>query len=96
VGISAPYLSDIEKDQRWPSPKVVGKLAEKLGMMPATLLAFDPAPDLDHLRRLLRTTPGLHHALRTTLRKIQAGEMSPESLAKRLNTTAKHGELRHA
>ncbi len=92
MGVSAPYLSDIERDQRWPSPKVMTKLAEKLNANRAMLMDYDPALELAHLQRLLRTTPGLLQALRSTLRQIQTGKLAPEKLTRQL--TAATGNRR--
>jgi transcriptional regulator with XRE-family HTH domain len=68
VGVSAPFVTDIEAGRRWPSPATLARIAHVLGVPLAELEALDTrlTPELQRwiaerprVGRLLRT---LYHA----------------------------------
>jgi transcriptional regulator with XRE-family HTH domain len=42
IGVKPPFVTDIEADRRRPSPEVLGKIADVLGIPLAELQALDP------------------------------------------------------
>jgi transcriptional regulator with XRE-family HTH domain len=64
VGVSAPYLTDLEAGRRHPGPEVLVRIAEALGLPPAELEALDTrlSPEV---RRWVETQPEVARLLRT-------------------------------
>jgi transcriptional regulator with XRE-family HTH domain len=64
VGVSAPYLTDLEAGRRHPSPEVLGRMAEALGLPASELEALDRrlSPEV---RRWVETQPDVARLLRT-------------------------------
>lgn len=69
VGVSAPYLSDIELGRRFPSEDVLQKIAHALGVDFEVLRALDPRPPMDELKRATDSDPAFGFALRQVLEK---------------------------
>lgn len=64
VGISAPFLSDIERGNRLPSDRVLRELARALGIPEGELRSGDPRPPLEGLRKLAAGDPEYSIAFR--------------------------------
>jgi len=64
VGVSAPYLTDLEAGHRHPSPDVLVRIAEALGLPAADLETLDGrlSPEV---RRWVETQPEVARLLRT-------------------------------
>lgn len=83
IGISAPFLSDIELGRRFPSEVVLRALAKELGVKPAHLKEYDHRESITTLRRLSMEDPEWRLALRTATNQIKKG-LTPEQLIRRL------------
>lgn len=69
VGISNPYLSQIENNLRAPSAQVLNNIAASLGMDPEALKVTDPDDDGD-LRAAIRRDSNLTPAQRRALLEV--------------------------
>jgi transcriptional regulator with XRE-family HTH domain len=76
LGVSAAFLSDIEKGHRYPSEKVLKGIAQVLGSTFADLRQYDPRLPLDDLKRLAESNPLYAVALRKVIEK----NVSPQDL----------------
>ena len=57
VGISGPFLSDIELGRRFPSEEILGKLARALNVSLEELRQYDNREPIADLRRLMDSKP---------------------------------------
>jgi transcriptional regulator with XRE-family HTH domain len=89
LGITPPFLSDIELGKRYPSEPVMAKLAEFFKMSLDDLKLFDHRESLSDLKRLLEQNSNLNVAFRTALEDVKDGKLSPEQLASRINPPSK-------
>lgn len=80
VGITPPFLADIEKGRRFPSEKNREKLAAALGLKTADLDRFDFRRDLRSLEELLQDSPKLQAAFRLAMAKIRDGKLTVDDL----------------
>jgi transcriptional regulator with XRE-family HTH domain len=64
VGVSAPYVTDLEAGRRHPSPEILARIAQELSLPPAELEALDTrlSPDV---RKWVETQPDVAQLLRT-------------------------------
>ncbi len=81
IGASAPHVTDIELDRRRPSPELLVRIAEKLGVPLSELEALDARlrpdvkewmeerPEVSQLLRRLKDAPDAEQLLRK-LRRI--------------------------
>lgn len=69
LGVTAPFLSDIELGRRNPSDKVLAKLAQALGTSADELRQFDTRPPVDAMRRLTTADPSYGLAFRMLIDK---------------------------
>lgn len=74
--LSAAFVSDVELGRRFPSEKVLEKMAHILKVTPDELRAYDPRPSIEELKRLATSNPTYGFALR----KVAEGEISVEDL----------------
>lgn len=81
LGLSAPFLSDVELGRRHPSDEVLSKLAGELGSTVAELRKYDARPPISDLRRMAATNPAMGFALR----KVVEDDVDPEELLRYLN-----------
>ena len=84
LGVSAPFLSDIELGRRFPSEEVFAKLANAFNVSVDELQKYDSRQPVAELKRMVENNPGLGFAFRTVVENIKDGKMTPESLAKLL------------
>ena len=85
IGVSSPFLSDIELGRRFPSEEVLGKLAAALNVPLEDLTQYDNRAPIADLKRLMDSDPKLGLAFRTALEKVKSGELTTEDLIDRLS-----------
>jgi len=85
VGISSPFLSDIELGRRFPSEEILAKLAKALNVSLEDLKQYDNREPIADLKRLMDSDPKLGFAFRTAVEKIKSGELTAEELIARLS-----------
>jgi len=83
IGVSAPHVNDIESDRRRPSPELLVRIAEKLGIPPSELEALDTRlrpdvkewmderPEVSQLLRRLKDSPDPEQLLRKLRRIVE-------------------------
>ena len=64
LDLSAAFLSDVELGRRYPSNKVLTRIARELGVKPDELRRYDTRPPLEDLKRLAQSNPAYGVALR--------------------------------
>jgi transcriptional regulator with XRE-family HTH domain len=84
VGISGPFLSDIELGRRFPSEEILEKLARALNVSIEDLKKYDNREPIADLKRLMDSNPKLGFAFRTAVEKIKSGELTAEDIIARL------------
>ncbi|MGA3267302.1 MAG: helix-turn-helix transcriptional regulator [Verrucomicrobiota bacterium] len=89
LGITPPFLSDIELGKRYPSEPVMIKLAEFFKIPIDVFKLFDHRESLSDLKRLLEENKNLNVAFRTAIEEVKDGKLSPEQLAHRINPPSK-------
>ena len=75
-GLSAPFLSDIELNRRYPSDEVLAKMAKVLDTTVDDLRSYDTRPPVQDLRRLASENP----AYGLAFRKMIEGNVTPQEL----------------
>ena len=84
IGISSPFLSDIELGRRFPSEEILGKLARALNVSLEDLKQYDNREPIADLKRLMDSNPKLGFAFRTAMEKVKSGELTADELIARL------------
>ena len=84
VGISGPFLSDIELGRRFPSEEILAKLSGALNVSLEDLKQYDNREPIADLKRLMDANPKLGFAFRTAVEKIKSGELTAEDIIARL------------
>src|ERR1700757_2692500 len=84
VGISPPFLSDIELGRRFPSEEILVKLASALRVPLEDLQKYDNRAPIADLKRLMDSDPKLGFAFRTAVEKVKSGELTAEDIIARL------------
>jgi transcriptional regulator with XRE-family HTH domain len=74
--LSAAFVSDVELGHRFPSDKVLEKMAHILRVSADDLRSYDPRPSIEELKRLATSNPTYGFALR----KVANGEIRLEDL----------------
>src|SRR5215813_1224186 len=85
IGVSSPFLSDIELGRRFPSEEILGKLAKALNVSLEDLKQYDNREPIADLKRLMDSDPKLGFAFRTVVEKVKSGELTAEELIARLS-----------
>ncbi|MEN6489231.1 MAG: helix-turn-helix transcriptional regulator [Smithella sp.] len=78
LGVSAPFLSDVELGRRNPTDKILQGIAKELGITFDELQAFDTRPPIEDMKRLAHANPQYGLAFRRVIDK----NISPEDLIK--------------
>ncbi len=74
--LSAAFVSDVELGRRFPSDKVLAKMAHVLGVTVDELKKYDTRPPLDELKRMAASDPTFGFALRSVIdQKVSADEL---------------------
>jgi transcriptional regulator with XRE-family HTH domain len=89
VGISGPFLSDIELGRRFPSEEILAKLARALNVPLEELKKYDNREPIADLKRLMDSDPKLGFAFRTAVEKVKSGELTAEDIIARLSKSSK-------
>jgi transcriptional regulator with XRE-family HTH domain len=84
VGISSPFLSDIELGRRFPSEEILAKLAKALNVTFQELEQHDNRGPIADLKRLMDSDPKLGFAFRTAVEKVKSGELTADDIIARL------------
>ena len=84
IGVTPPFLSDIELGRRFPSEEILAKLAGALGVSLEDLKQYDNRGPIADLKRLMDSDPKLGFAFRTAVEKVKSGELTAEELIARL------------
>jgi transcriptional regulator with XRE-family HTH domain len=84
IGVTSPFLSDIELGRRFPSEEILAKLAGALNVSFEDLEQYDNRGPIADLKRLMDSDPKLGFAFRTAVEKVKSGELSAEELIARL------------
>lgn len=82
--VSAPFLHDVEKGQRFPSKQVREALASALDLDPHELWGCDPRPPLEELQDMSIINPKFAFALRRIVHLLHAELITPEELVRRV------------
>ena len=85
IGISSPFLSDIEFGRRFPSEEILAKLATALNVPLEELKQYDTRAPIADLKRLMDSDPKLGFAFRTVVEKVKNGELTAEDIIVKLN-----------
>lgn len=76
AGISAAYLSDMERRQRYPAEGVLKSIAEALGTTAQALIVHDERPPIDEIRRRVVRDPAYGFAIkRLVAQNVRAEEL---------------------
>ena len=81
LGVSAPFLSDVELGRRHPSDEVLSKLAHELETTVVELRRHDTRAPIRDLRRMAANNPAMGFALR----KVVEDEVDAEDLLRYLH-----------
>ncbi len=74
--LSAPFVSDIELGQRFPSDDALEKIAKALGVATEELRAHDTRLPISELKKLAQSSP----AYGIALKKLVEKKVSPEEI----------------
>ena len=85
IGVSGPFLSDIELGRRFPSEEILEKLAGALKVSPDELKQYDTRAPIADLKRLMDSNPKLGFAFRTVVEKVKNGELTAEDIIVKLS-----------
>jgi transcriptional regulator with XRE-family HTH domain len=80
IGISSPFLSDVELGRRFPSEEILGKLAAVLNVPLEDLKKYDNRAPIADPKRLKDSDPKLGVAFRTAVEKLKSGELTADDL----------------
>ena len=84
VGISPPFLSDVELGRRYPSDEILGKLAKALKVSVDELKHLDTRDAAQDVKRMIDANPSVGFAFRTMMEKVKDGRVSPEEIATKI------------
>jgi len=84
IGVTSPFLSDIELGRRFPSEEILAKLAGALNVSLEDLKQYDNRGPIADLKRLMDSNPKLGFAFRTAVEKVKSGELTADELIARL------------
>jgi transcriptional regulator with XRE-family HTH domain len=84
IGVSSPFLSDIELGRRFPSEEILAKLAGALNVSLEDLKQYGNRGPIADLKRLMDSDPKLGFAFRTAVEKVKSGELTADELIARL------------
>ena len=71
IGITPPFLSDIELGRRNPSEEVLAKMAQELNVPIEDLKKFDNRESITDLKRMMEENPELSFAFRTAIKQVK-------------------------
>jgi transcriptional regulator with XRE-family HTH domain len=83
--LSAAFLSDVELGRRYPSDKVLSKMALILGTSEEELRSYDTRPPVEEIKRLSNSDP----AYGLAFRKMVESNLSAKDLIELIKKTEK-------
>lgn len=87
IGVSAPFMSDVELGRRHPSDDVLKKIASVLETTARELNKYDTRAPVQELKRLATNDPAMGFALRRVVDQGITSEELLEFLKKRIKKT---------
>ena len=84
LGVSAPFLSDIELGRRYPSDEVLLKIAKTFRLTLEDLKKYDTRESLGSLKKLIDSDPSWGFAFRTMAERAKEGKISPADLLRKI------------
>ncbi len=90
VGISAPFVSDIESGFRYPSDDVLEQLAKALGTTMADLKSYDPRPPSKEMQELVDLDPRYGFAFRRMVTAVKELNITPDQLDRMFPQPVRH------
>lgn len=82
--VSAGFLSDLERGNRFPSPSMLTALAEALEVSEDTLKSYDHRLPMDDMEEMHSMNPQFGFAFRKAIEIIKHQNISPQELIDRL------------
>ena len=89
VGVSAPFLSDVELGKRYPSDDVLKKIAVRLGLGFDELKRHDTRESFADIKRMMQTDPKIGFAFRSAAEQLREGSISADGLLRKLEQERK-------
>lgn len=86
LGVTAPFLSDIELGRRLPSEKVLSDMAVYFGIPLKDLKMHDYREPLSEMKKMAELEATWGMAFRTIVDKAKRENLSPEDLINKLKT----------
>ena len=80
LGVSAPFLSDVELGRRFPSGPVLARMAAALAVPLEELERADARVPVEELKRLLDRNPRLQAAFAAVIAQVQKGHLNEVDL----------------
>lgn len=80
IGVTPPFLSDVELGKRYPSEKNLIKISKELNVSKEELSSYDNRPPVDDLRRLTNLDPEYGIAFRKVINKAIEKKISSKDL----------------
>lgn len=84
VGISAPFLSDVELGRRFPADENLTALAKALKVPLEELRRLDHRNAAQEAKKMIEASPSLGFAFRSVMDRVKDGDLSAEDVAARL------------
>lgn len=82
VGVTAPFISDIELGKRYPADDKLAKIAQALGSTFDDLKRYDNRESFADLKRMMESDPKLGFAFRKLSEGVKTGAISAEDVMK--------------
>ena len=80
VGVSASFVSDIERNKRMPSMDVMARMCMVLDIDKRELIDLDPRFPLSSLKDIMEASPHWIGAMHAMVAAIESGVVSPDDL----------------
>lgn len=84
VGVSAPFLTDVENQRRYPAEETLVKLAAALGTTVEDLKTYDNRPPTKEISELADENVGFAFAFRRIVNQVRSENLSPEEMMRRI------------
>lgn len=83
VGVSAPFLTDVENQRRFPAEDTLEKLAGALGTTVEDLKTYDNRPPTKEIAELTDENAGFAFAFRRIVDQVKSEGLTPEETVRR-------------
>lgn len=84
VGVSAPFLTDVENHRRYPADDTLEKLSQILGTTFENLKSHDNRPPTKEIAELTDSNAGYAFAFRRIIDEVHSQGLSPEEMLRRI------------